>query len=423
ILEEAPETASRAVPASGESRPALLVLSAKDEAALDRRAAELAPTLLDHRDEDLPDIAATLALGREPMRVRGAVVARTLEQACERLSKIGGHHADAEPRVVFLFPGQGSQHAGMARELLASEPVFRETFEHCCALASRHLGRDLQKLVLPAPEDERAAQAALAETRYTQPALFAVEYALAEWWESIGVHADAMIGHSSGEYVAACRAGVFTLEEAIELMIARATAMYAQPRGSMLALRVAERDLPAQLPPNIEIAAVNAPLLTVLAGTEEAIEHCAARLAEADIASTRLQVSHAFHSSLMEGALPAFRCAFDRVHADAPQRTFYSCVTGTPIGSEQATSADYWCSQLRKPVRFADALQHALAQAEGQSLLLEVGPGQALTGLARRMLEGRGRAVASLGPTARPGNAAEHLQRALGECWSAGVDP
>ncbi|HXS72799.1 MAG TPA: amino acid adenylation domain-containing protein [Rhodanobacteraceae bacterium] len=423
ILEEAPETASRAVPASGESRPALLVLSAKDEAALDRRAAELAPTLLDHRDEDLPDIAATLALGREPMRVRGAVVARTLEQACERLSKIGGHHADAKPRVVFLFPGQGSQHAGMARELLASEPVFRETFEHCCALASRHLGRDLQKLVLPAPEDERAAQAALAETRYTQPALFAVEYALAEWWESIGIRADAMIGHSSGEYVAACRAGVFTLEQAIALVVARAAAMYAQPRGAMLALRAGLKDLPPQLPGEVEVAAVNAPALTVLAGIESAIENCATRLTEAGIASTRLQVSHAFHSALMDGALPVFRRAFDELQPASPQRVLYSCVSGLPMESSQATAADYWCEQLRKPVRFADALQHALSEADGTCLCLEVGPAQALTGLARGMLAGRGAAIASLGPAAQPGDAAEHLQRALGEAWKAGCEP
>ncbi|HET6913938.1 MAG TPA: amino acid adenylation domain-containing protein [Rhodanobacteraceae bacterium] len=430
ILEEAPQIEGRKVqgdggsrPASGGLKPALLVLSAHDEAALQRRAEELAQALRGHRDEVLPDIAATLALGRKPMRVRGAVVARDVEQARERLTQVVARRADAKPRVVFLFPGQGSQHAGMARELVETEPVFREAFERCCTLASQHLDRDLRELILPLPDRMQESQLALSETRYTQPALFAVEYALAELWESLGVRADVMIGHSSGEYVAACRAGVFTLEEAIELMIARASAMYAQPRGAMLALRVAERDLPKQLPRNIEIAAVNAPLLTVLAGAEEAIENCAARLAEADIASTRLQVSHAFHSSLMEGALPAVKRAFERVQARAPQRTFYSCVSGLPIENGQATSADYWCSQVRKPVRFADALQHALAQAEGPSLLLEVGPGQALTGLARRMLDGRGHAVASLGPTARPGDAAEHLQRALGECWSAGAEP
>jgi amino acid adenylation domain-containing protein len=423
ILEEAPAIEPRKVQDDGGSRPALLVLSAHDEGALQRRADELAQALRDYRDEQLPDIAATLALGRKPMRVRGAVVAHSIEEARERLSQLGTHRADGKPRVIFLFPGQGSQHAGMARELVESEPVFREAFERCCALASKHLDRDLRGLILPPAERMQESQLALAETRYTQPALFAIEYALAELWESRGVHADAMIGHSSGEYVAACRAGVFTLEQAVELMIARAAAMHAQPRGAMLALRVAERDLPKQLPHNIEVAAVNAPLLTVLAGAEEAIDNCAARLAEADIASTRLQVSHAFHSSLMEGALPTFRQAFERVQARAPQRLFYSCVSGLPIESEQATSADYWCSQLRKPVRFADALQHALAQAEGPSLLLEVGPGQALTGLARRMLEGRGHAVASLGPVARPGDAAEQIQRALGECWSAGLEP
>jgi amino acid adenylation domain-containing protein len=423
ILEEAPEVQTREVQNSGVSRPALLVLSAHDEAALQRRAGELAQALREHRDEELPDIAATLALGRKPMRVRGAMVARSIGQACERLSQLPAQRVEAKPRVVFLFPGQGSQHAGMARELMDSEPVFREAFERCCALASKHLDRDLRDLILPPDDRTQEAQLALAETRYTQPALFAIEYALAELWESWGVRADAMIGHSSGEYVAACRAGVFTLEQAMELVVARASAMYAQPRGAMLALRVGERDLPKQLPRNIEVAAVNAPLLTVLAGAEDAIANCAARLAEADIASTRLQVSHAFHSSLMEGALPAFRAAFERVHARAPERVFYSCVSGLPIEGGQATSAEYWCSQLRKPVRFADALQHALAQADGPSLVVEVGPGQALTGLARRMLEGRGRVVASLGPVARPGNAAEHVQRALGECWSAGAEP
>src|SRR5690348_7824920 len=425
ILEEAPQIEARNARDKDDSAAGatLLVLSAHDEPALRRRAEELARALHEHGDEELPDIAATLALGRKPMRVRGAVVARSIEQARERLPQLAVQRVEAMPRVIFLFPGQGSQHAGMARELAESEPVFREAFARCCALASKHLDRDLRELILPPPDRMQEAQLALAETRYTQPALFAVEYALAELWESWGVRADAMIGHSSGEYVAACRAGVFTLEQAVELMIARAAAMHAQPRGAMLALRVAERDLPKQLPPNIEIAAVNAPLLTVLAGAEDAIENCAARLAEADIASTRLQVSHAFHSSLMEGALPPFRDAFDRVQARAPQRLFYSCVSGLPIESGQATSVEYWCSQLRKPVRFADALQHALAQADGPSLLLEVGPGQALTGLARRMLDGRGRAVASLGPVARPGDASEHLQRALGECWSAGVEP
>ncbi|HET7557589.1 MAG TPA: amino acid adenylation domain-containing protein, partial [Rhodanobacteraceae bacterium] len=423
ILEEAPQLEARAAQHDGGLRPALLVLSAHDEAALQRRGAELAQALRGHHDEELPDIAATLALGRKPMRVRGAVVARDIEQARERLPQLAAQRVETRPRVVFLFPGQGSQHAGMARELVETEPVFREAFERCCTLASGQLDRDLRELILPPPGRMQEAQLALAETRYTQPALFTVEYALAELWESRGVRADVMIGHSSGEYVAACRAGVFTLEQAIELVVARALAMYAQPRGAMLALRVAERDLPKQLPRNIEIAAVNAPLLTVLAGAEDAIENCAARLAEADIASTRLQVSHAFHSSLMEGALPAVRRAFERVQARAPQRTFYSCVSGAPIESGQATSADYWCSQIRRPVRFADALQHALAQAGGPSLVLEVGPGQALTGLARRMLDGRGRAVASLGPTARPGDAAEHLQRALGECWSVGVEP
>jgi len=418
ILEEAPLPAAT----TPGRRVSLLPLSARDAAALQRRASDLAAALTDADAKALPDIGYTLALGRKPMPLRGFVVAASADAARARLAQMPVRAAEVTPPLlVFLFPGQGSQHVGMARALVAHEPGFRAAFERCCSIASGHLGRDLRALILPAPGDEKAADLALAETRYTQPALFAVEYALAELWASWGLQPVVMIGHSVGEYVAACRAGVFSLEDALALVVARGAAMFAQPPGAMLVVRLDAAALAPRLPAGVEIAGRNAPTQTVLSGSADAIDACAESLARDAIATTRLRVSHGFHSAAMDGALPAFRRAFDGIEPQPPQRAFYSCVSGAPITAEQATSVDYWCRQLRQPVRFADAVQHVLGQ--GRALLLEVGPSQALTALVRSMLDGRGQAVASLGAAANPGDADEHVLRALGECWCAGIAP
>ena len=416
VLEEAP------VPApSGPARPAaLLPLSARDEAGLRRRAQELAACLQTHSDAELPDIAATLALGRKPMAARGFVVARTLADARVRLAHLAMQLA-MRPKLVFLFPGQGSQHANMARELVDTEPVFREHFERCCSLASAHLGRDLRALILPAAGDEDVANAALAQTNSTQPALFAVDYALAKLWESWGVVADTMIGHSVGEYVAATLAGVFTLDDAIGVVCARGAAMQAQPPGVMLAVRAAARDLVALLPDGVAVAVSNAPQLCVLAGDDTAITAFAGVLQTKGIASTRLKVSHAFHSALMDGALPSFERAFANVPLGVPTRSFYSCASGAPVAAVDAIDPAYWIRQLREPVLFADAVAHALG--DGATLFIEVGPAQALTTFARNIIADRGQAIASMGPANRPGSDAEYLAAALGACWSAGRDP
>ena len=417
VLEEAP----LAPPSAAGRAATLLVLSARNEESLRRRAASLGAALEAHGDAGLADIGYTLALGRKAMAARACVVARSVAEARERLGSINARLIGAKPQLVFLFPGQGSQHVNMARELVASEPVFRDCFSHCCELASRHLGRDLRALILPPAGDEAAAELVLAETWCTQPALFAVEYALAELWESWGFAPAAMVGHSIGEYVAACRAGVVSLEDAVALVVARGAAMFAQPSGAMLAVRLGEAELTPRLPSGVEIATLNADGMTVVAGTVDAIDAFAAGLANDGVAASRLRVSHAFHSNLMEAAIPVFRRAFEGVRLSPPQRTFYSCVSGLPITAEEAMSPDYWCRQLRQPVRFADALSHVMGQAA--TLCVEVGPGQALTGLARGMLDGRGRAIASLGPANQPGDAAEQLARALGECWCTGAVP
>ncbi|HZP65432.1 MAG TPA: amino acid adenylation domain-containing protein [Rudaea sp.] len=416
VLEEAPPPPERAA----SPRPAVVLpLSAKTDAALAQRAADLASALAAFEDADLADIGWTLATGRRLLPVRGAVVARSIAEARERLRALAAQSAIDRPRIVFLFPGQGSQHVDMARELVDTEPVFAEAFARCCAIASPLIGRDLHALILPAPQARDSSELLLAETRYAQPALFAIEYALAELWRSFGIVPDAMIGHSIGEYVAACIAGVFALEDALRLVVARGAAMDAQPRGAMLALRATEAALAKCLPEGVEVAAVNAADSVVVAGTETAIDRFAEDLSTAQIAGTRLRVSHAFHSALMEAALPVFRRAFDGMHVAAPTIPFYSCVSGRPIGAAEAQSPDYWCRQIRAPVRFADAATHALADAS--SIGLEVGPGQALAGSLKRSADLRARVVASLGPAREPGSAAEHVGRALAELWCRGV--
>nr|WP_256488973.1 non-ribosomal peptide synthetase/type I polyketide synthase [Dyella lutea] len=414
ILEEAPAVAAR-----DDAQPfVLLPLSARDEAALARRGEALADALVGADAVTLADAGWTLALGRQPMAVRGFAVADCGETAATRLRQLSPHRVAKRPRVVFLFSGQGSQHAGMARELVASEPVFAEAFARCCALASVPLGLDLAALILDGGDN---ADAQLAQTRCAQPALFAVSYALAELWEHWGVVADAMIGHSIGEYVAACRAGVFALEDAVALVVARGAAMQAQPPGAMLAVRCGLAALPVPLPEAVSLAAVNGPSLVVVAGPQAEVTAYAEALAAHEVASTALKVSHAFHSAMMDGALPPFRAALETVPRHAPTRPFHSSVSGAPITADEAVSADYWCRQLRQPVRFADAVAQVLG--EGEAVLLEVGPAQALTSLVRSMLDGRGRAVPSLGPASRPGDAREQLLRALGECWCAGIEP
>jgi amino acid adenylation domain-containing protein len=419
VLEEAPLSA---VSSPGRA-VVLLPLSACDENALRRRADDLAAYLATAGEAELADIAATLALGRKPMAMRGFVVARTIAETRARLAHLAVQRA-AKPKLVFLFPGQGSQHANMARELVGTEPVFREHFEHCCALASAHLARDLRALILPATGDEEGASAALGETRFTQPALFAVEYALAKLWENWGVVADTMIGHSIGEYVAATLAGVFTLEDAIALVCARGAAMQAQPTGAMIAVRASEADVLDRLdgfPQPLSVAAVNAPGQTVVSGGAEAIDTFAIALEAAGIASTRLKVGGAFHSSLMNEAMPSLMDAFKRAVLSPPTRSFYASATGLPMTMREATDAGYWLTQMRHAVRFTDAVAHALD--DGASLFVEVGPSQALTTFVRAQLGGRGQAIASLGAAGRSGSDGEHLATALGTCWSMGYEP
>ena len=382
ILEEAPELE----PSSG-SRPwQLLLLSARSESALDAATTQLAEHLEDGRgnDQELADVAFTTQVGRKAFQRRRAVVCRDHADAVDALKTLDRRRttsASCQPgsrAVAFLFSGQGAQYPNMARGIYESEPTFRAEVDRCCELLLPHVGRDLRELLFPAVNKADAAAAELEQTQYTQPALFVLEYALATLWEEWGVEPDAMVGHSIGEYVAACRAGVFTLEGALELVAARGRLIGDLPAGgAMLAVHLVESEVAKLVEGDLSLAAINAPGLCVVSGPLESIERLESAFEEKGVATRRLHTSHAFHSALMDPILAPFGEVVARLRPKAPEKPFVSCTTGTWIRAEEATDPQYWVRHLRQPVRFADCVQTLV---EKDRILLEVGPGQATFG-------------------------------------------
>jgi amino acid adenylation domain-containing protein len=423
VVEEPPLRVPDPAPAD---RARVLPLSAATATALAAARARLADHLRAHPGERLADVAFTLQHGRKTLPHRHFAVATTVAEAVAALDGAAPEHHTAHETardrdVVFLFPGQGTQRIGMGHALYRDEPVYRAGLDRVAALLEPALGADLLRLLDPVPAERDGARERLTSTRYAQPALFAVEYALARLWQSWGVRPAAMLGHSVGELVAACLAGVLTLADALTLVVARGRLMQDAPPGAMLAVSAPEADLGTLLGEgegDVDIAAVNGPHQCVVSGPTAAVEKAAARLAERGVQTRRLATSHAFHSRLMADAADAFEAAVARVALTPPRIPFVSGVTGTWITDEQATSPRYWARQLRSPVRFADGV-HTVRAVGGA--LLEVGPGDVLTRLAGTDTKGHP-AVASLPSTAaQRHDATTDLLTAAGQLWSRGV--
>ncbi|MGY8686711.1 MAG: acyltransferase domain-containing protein, partial [Verrucomicrobiales bacterium] len=231
-----------------------------------------------------------------------------------------------------MFPGQGAQHFGMGAGLYDSEPVFREVVDHCADILEPLIGLDLREVLYRQDADE--ANALLQETRVTQPALFVTEYAMAKLWLSWGISPSTMIGHSVGEYVAGCLAGVFTLEEGLSLVAHRAKLVQSQPSGTMLAIRKPEAELSALLGNDIDVAAVNSPALTVVAGDFDAIEALEVTLKKQGIVAKRLRTSHAFHSYMMDPVVAPFTEILSAIELKKPTIPYVSNVTSQWISDE-----------------------------------------------------------------------------------------
>jgi acyl transferase domain-containing protein len=425
VLEEAPETATASLGREWH----LLPLSARTSNALDVATANLHAHLQDHSELDLGDVAHTLQVGRKKFNHRRVVVAKDRGDAVRALETLDARRVFTslqEPRsrpVVFMFPGQGAQYVRMGQELYQAEQVFREHVDQCCELLEPHLGFDLRAVLYPQDEAFAEAKERLKQTFVTQPALFVTEYALARQWMSWGVEPEAMIGHSIGEYVAACLAGVFSLEDALRIVAARGRLIQELPSGSMLVVSLPEQELRplVEARPALAIAAVNAPRLCTVAGPHETIDELEAELKPCGLMLRRLQTSHAFHSSMMEPAIQPFIAELSQAKLHAPTMPYLSNVTGDWINAEDATDPQYWARHIRQTVLFGKGITEIFSNAE--RLLLEVGPGNALTVLSRHHpLRGAAQVVLSSlrrADESEPDEAS--LLTTLGRMWLANV--
>ncbi|WP_035140338.1 type I polyketide synthase, partial [Fischerella sp. PCC 9605] len=430
ILEEAP-----VIEASSPSRPwQLLLLSTKTSTALDTATAQLHTYLEQNPDIPLPDVAYTLQVGRQAFDYRRIMISHSLNDAVKSLNsqdpqRIFSHHCKpGHCPVIFMFSGQGSQYANMGRELYEVEPTFKKHIDSCAGILQPHLGLDIRCLLYPSEEDTETASNQLQQTALTQSALFVTEYALAQLFMSWGVRPEAMIGHSIGEYVAATIAGVFSLEDALKIVATRGRLMQQLPSGSMLAIRLPEKDVQLLLDAqtlyqkSLQIAVINSPSDCVVSGTNEAIATLQKQLSSQEVECRLLHTSHAFHSQMMEPILSAFIEAVKTVKLNPPSIRFISNVTGSWITFEQATNPDYWCQHLRQTVRFSDGISQLLQQFEG--VFLEVGPGRTLSTLTTQHLDknAKQQVLTSLRHAKEQQSDVSFLLQTLGRLWLSGIE-
>jgi acyl transferase domain-containing protein len=384
ILEESPT-----LPDSTSSRPwQLLLLSAKTGSALETATDNLAQHLTQHPQQNFADVAYTLQVGRREFNHRRILVCQDIQDAADTLhhknsQRVLTHYQEPCSRpIAFMFPGQGAQYVQMGKELYETEPRFRQQIDHCCLILKPHLGIDLRSLLYPNDTENEAAAEQLKQTHITQPALFVIEYALAQLWISWGISPQAMIGHSIGEYVAACLAGVMSLEDALTLVAMRGRFMQQLPSGSMLSIPLPEAEVKTLLNENLSLAASNAPSSCVVSGNHAAIDVLYEQLIAQGIQCRRLHTSHAFHSQMMTPILEPFIQEVKKVKLNPPQIPFISNVTGTWITTEEATDAHYWAKHLRQTVCFSAGITQLLQ--EPNRILLEVGPGRTLCTLVKQ---------------------------------------
>ena len=421
--------AERDATAVASETPALVTLSARTEAALAAAAGKLHDHLEQHPELALPDIAFSLANTRSALEHRLAIAASSraalqaqLASAARGQTPAGvglGTIAATRGKLTFLFTGQGGRGPGVGRELYEVFPVFQRSLEEAWGSLDPWLARPLREVMFaPAGTPESAL---LEQTEYMQPALFALQWALAALWRSWGVQPDWLIGHSLGELSAACVAGVFTLAEGARLVAARARLMQALPTGGvMVAIAASAAEVHTALTPDapgVALAAINGPQSVVISGEEAAVLAVAASFSKRGVRTHRLTVSHAFHSARMEPMLQAFAEVAQSVTYKAPTLALVSNVSGARAGAEVAT-AEYWVRHVRETVRFAEGVQ--AAQAAGCDTFVELGPTATLVGLVEAVGTGpEPLRVASL----RSGQPEpEAIVQALGKLWSHG-DP
>jgi phthiocerol/phenolphthiocerol synthesis type-I polyketide synthase E len=430
ILEEAPSLKS--VPVASDTYQ-VLPLSAKTSTALARSMDRLVAFLKKQGQENLGDIAYTLQVGRQRFPYRFALTCSNREQAIEVLEQERETierecrpQEDGPPSIVFMFPGQGAQHSNMGRDLYKEEPVFRKFMDQCSEILQPHLGLDLARFLYEIGGPQSYVEERLTETWLAQPSIFAVEYSLSQLWISWGITPTAILGHSLGEYVAACVSGVMSLEDALRIVAVRGKLMQQTPKGAMLSIALSLEDFEKISPVGVEVATLNAVDQITVAGDISAIEVLERLLDITGVAFVRLHTSHAFHCRLVESIVPEFMEAMKSIALKEPEVPFLSCVTGDWIENVAAKDPMYWVNQMRRPVRFLNAVNNAMDYIN--PVLLEVGPGQTLRRIALRQLrvdalkDYQGLQILPSLPASFDAAESNVILRSLGLLWEAGSE-
>ena len=419
VLEEAP--AKKESPAGREQQ--LLVLSAKTNEALQRNTGDLVNYLKENSTENIADVAYTLQTGRAAFAYRKMVVCGSAEEAVGLLStgtsvKQSVVNSKVDPQLVFMFSGQGSQYQKMCYELYEQEPVFKNEADKCFEIVKAISGRDMKAVVFG--DDDSIS---VDDTMYTQPLLFIMEYALAQLVMHWGIKPAIMIGHSIGEYVAACISGVFSLEDALRLVVKRGELMQSAERGKMLSISISEAALLPLLEGHagVSLAAVNSSELCVASGIEEAMTRFKDAMESKGYSCKWVRTSHAFHSAMMDGILDDFRKEVQQATINASQIPFISNITGKAAEAAMVMQPGYWVDHLRGTVRFADGIETLLENSN--AMFVEVGPGRVLCSMVRsNNKRQKHHAVISLvkqhseqTPDQR------HLLQGIGELWVHGI--
>lgn len=411
------------------SRPwQLLTWSADTPTELDAMSKNLSDFLNENKQANPADAAYKLKAGPCTFPHRRMLVCRDREDALRVMENdpsriLTAFEERRERKVAFLLPGQGAQYVNMGKELYENESLFRTDVDHCCEYVKPYLKIDLRDLLYPKDDklDEAAEQ--LAQTRFTQSAVFTIEYAVARQWMRWGVEPMGLIGHSLGEFAAACVAGVFSVEEGLRLVVTRGRLMQSVAGGGMLSVLLSEEELKPLLDQigGLEIAVINTPSSCVVSGSKRKIETLEAELARREVMTRRLRVTLAGHSAAVDPVLEDFRKVVQEVHLQVPKMPYLSNLTGQWISGKEITDTDYWVNHLRHTVRFSDGAAELLKDPE--LILLEVGPGTTLSTLISQHAARPPRlsVISSLPPANEPQPDMQYMLGGLGRLWMEGA--
>ncbi len=423
IVESEADTENFALPVS------VLPVSGKTEAAMLANVEQLAEYLTSNQDLNVVDVANTLQNGRAEFAYRSAVVVDDLQDAAETLAAAKAPRfmkrksSTTKRDVVFVFPGQGAQYVRMGQNLYEASPVFKRSFDHCCDVLLPLLNRDLRDVMFPEDGDEEAASEILRNTRFTQPALFALGYSLAQVWLTWGIEPNYVMGHSIGEFAAACVAGVFSLDDGLKMIAERGRAMEALPGGSMMSVRLPGKTVEPMLWGDMAIGSYNGPELCVVAGPDVQVADLQKQLEADEVVCRHLYTSHAFHSPMMDEIVKPFEEFVGQFKLNKPLIPILSTVTSDWMTEAEATDPHYWANHLRQPVQFSGAVTQ-MWDEDPTRILVELGPRKTLATLSKQHASDPKNQIAI--PTLS-NNAEGHAEwtsmlNAVANLWLAGVE-